>query len=69
MNKEELRKQLQAQLEKHLKEKPDSVTVYAAEREPGRQPWKKKPSLLDKAFSEALEDIKKETPRAPEADT
>lgn len=59
MTKEELRQQLRDQLERHLKEQPDAVTLYAAERAPERQPWKKKPSLLDKAYADSLKDIEK----------
>ena len=60
MTKEELRLQLQDQLERHLKVNPEAVTLYAAEREPERQPWKKKPSLLDKAYAQSLADIEKD---------
>ena len=59
MTKEELRKQLQEQLEQHLQVNPDAVTVYAAEPEPETKPWKKKPSLLDMAFAQDLADIEK----------
>lgn len=60
MTKEELRKQLQAQLDQHLQVHPDAVTVYAAEPEPETKPWKKKPSLLDQAFAQDLADIDKD---------
>lgn len=54
--KEELRKQLAEQVENHLRIKPESVTLYAAEREPARMPWRKRPNLLDKAFAEVIAD-------------
>lgn len=60
MTKEELRKQLQEQFERHLQANPDAVTLYAAEPEPDTKPWKKKPSLLDQAFAQDLADIEKE---------
>ena len=60
MTKEELRKQLQVQLDQHLQVHPDAVTVYAAEPEPETKPWKKKPSLLDQAFAQDLAEIEKE---------
>ena len=60
MTKEELRQQLQAQLDHHLQGHPDAVTVYAAEPEPETKPWKKKPSLLDQAFARDLAEIEKE---------
>lgn len=60
MTKEELRKQLQEQLEQHLQVNPDAVTVYAAEPEPESKPWKKKPSLLDQAFAQDLADIERD---------
>lgn len=60
MTKEELRKQLQEQLEQHLQVNPDAVTVYAAEPEPETRPWKKKPSLLDQAFAQDVADIERD---------
>ena len=60
MTKEELRQQLQAQLDHHLQVHPDAVTVYAAEPEPETKPWKKKPCLLDQAFAQDLAEIEKE---------
>ena len=57
VTKEELRKKLQEQFERHLQANPEAVTLYAAEPEPEKRPWKKKPSLLDKAFAQSLADI------------
>ena len=59
-SKEELRKQLESQVSQHLEQKPDAVTLYAAERKPDRQPWKKRPSLLDQAFNQELEKAERE---------
>lgn len=57
MTKEELRQQLQEQFDRHLEANPGAVTLYAAELEPEKRPWKKKPSLLDQAFAQSLADI------------
>lgn len=55
-NKDELRKLLADQVASHLQVKPEAVTLYAAERQPDRKPWRKRPSLLDKAFAEVVAD-------------
>lgn len=67
-SKEELRRQLESQVSQHLEQKPDAVTLYAAERKPDRQPWKKRPSLLDQAFSDELAKAEKEKARQQQAD-
>lgn len=67
-SKEELRRQLESQVSQHLEQKPDAVTLYAAERKPDRQPWKKRPSLLDQAFSEELAKAEKEKARQQQVD-
>lgn len=67
-SKEELRRQLESQVCQHLEQKPDAVTLYAAERKPDRQPWKKRPSLLDQAFSDELAKAEKEKARQQQAD-
>ncbi|SDA85237.1 hypothetical protein SAMN03159475_0094 [Pseudomonas sp. NFPP33] len=65
-SKEELRRQLESQVSQHLEQKPDAVTLYAAERKPDRQPWKKRPSLLDQAFNEELARAEREIQRKRE---
>lgn len=60
VTKEELRKQLQEQFERHLQANPEAVTLYAAEPEPEKRPWKKKPSLLDQAFTQSLSNVEKQ---------
>jgi hypothetical protein len=55
-SKEDLRKELAEQMATHLQIKPEAVKLYAAEREPDRRPWRKRPSLLDKAFAEVVAD-------------
>ncbi|OKS58487.1 hypothetical protein [Pseudomonas syringae] len=59
MTKEELRQQLQDQFDRHLQANPDAVKLYAAEPEPEKRPWKKRPSLLDQAFAQSLADTEK----------
>ena len=65
-SKEELRRQLESQVSQHLEQKPDAVTLYAAERKPDRQPWKKRPSLLDQAFNDELARAEREIQRKRE---
>lgn len=65
-SKDELRRQLESQVSQHLEQKPDAVTLYAAERRPDRQPWKKRPSLLDQAFNEELARAEREIQRKRE---
>nr|WP_244963899.1 hypothetical protein [Stutzerimonas nitrititolerans] len=36
------------------------VITYAAQPDPERKPWRKKPSILDQAFQQELEKIEKE---------
>ncbi len=67
-SKDELRKQLESQVSQHLEKTPDAVTLYAAERKPDRQPWKKRPSLLDQAFSEELAKVERERERQQRED-
>ncbi|WP_122423082.1 hypothetical protein [Pseudomonas viridiflava] len=57
MTKDELRKQLQEQIDKHLQLNPEAVTRYAAAPKPDRMPWKKKPSVMDQAYADSLAEI------------
>jgi hypothetical protein len=36
------------------------VITYAAQPDPERKPWRKRPSLLDEAFTKELEKIEKQ---------
>lgn len=53
-SKEELRARLTGLVSEHLALKPDAVTRYVESRPVERQPWRKRPSLIDKALSEEL---------------
>lgn len=55
MNKDDLRKILDDQVEQYKNEHGGEITVYAAQRKPDKLPWKKKPSLLDKSFESLLQ--------------
>jgi hypothetical protein len=61
--KEELRKLLDQKVSQHLEHKPDACTLYAAQRPPDKMPWRKRPNLLDKAYSEALATAEQELAR------
>lgn len=55
--------ELRALLERQAGEYQDAggeVVLYAAQIEPTKKPWKKKPSILDEAFQRELERSEKE---------
>ncbi|HCF2447122.1 TPA: hypothetical protein NIA45_004791 [Pseudomonas aeruginosa] len=55
--------ELRALLERQAGEYRDAggeVVLYAAQIEPTKKPWKKKPSILDEAFQRELERSEKE---------
>ena len=58
--KDELRRQLEHQVSQHLESKPEACALYAAQRAPDKLPWRKRPNLLDKAYSEALATAEQE---------
>jgi len=58
-SKEELSRALSALVDEHLAKQPEAVTRYVASRPPDRKPWRKRPSLLDEAFSAELEKAEK----------
>lgn len=60
MTKDELRAELERQKQRFEAVYGGEVVTYAAKPEPDRKPWKKRPSLLDKAFAE---EIRKEEKR------
>ena len=60
MTKEQLRDELERQAQRFKDVYNGKVTTYAAQPEPDRKPWRKRPSLLDEAFSRELEKIQKE---------
>ena len=60
MTKDELRAELERQKHRFEAVYGGEVVTYAAQPEPDRKPWKKRPSLLDEAFAE---EIRKEEKR------
>ena len=60
MTKDELRAELERQKQRFEAVYGGEVVTYAAQPEPDRKPWRKRPSLLDEAFQE---EIRKEQKR------
>lgn len=60
MTKDELRAELERQAQRYKEVYGGEVITYAAQPEPDRKPWRKRPSLLDQAFDKELEKIEKE---------
>ncbi|MFP6860096.1 hypothetical protein [Pseudomonas sp.] len=60
MTKDELRAELERQKQRFEAVYGGEVVTYAAQPEPDRKPWRKRPSLLDEAFQE---EIRKEEKR------
>ncbi|GLX13661.1 hypothetical protein Pstr01_19000 [Pseudomonas straminea] len=60
MTKDELRAELERQRQRFETVYGGEVVTYAAQPEPERKPWRKRPSLLDEAFQE---EVRKEERR------
>ena len=60
MTKDELRAELERQAQRYKNVYGGEVITYAAQPDPDRKPWRKKPSLLDQAFSQEIQKIEKE---------
>nr|MBF0683869.1 hypothetical protein [Pseudomonas sp.] len=60
MTKEQLRAELERQANRFTTIYGGEVTTYAAQPDPERKPWRKKPSILDQAFQQELQKIEKE---------
>ncbi|MCQ4326541.1 hypothetical protein CXK94_16735 [Stutzerimonas stutzeri] len=60
MTKDELRAELERQAQRFTTVYGGEITTYAAEREPERKPWRKKPSLQDQVFQQELQKMEKE---------
>lgn len=60
MTKDELRVDLERRKQQFEEVYGGEVVTYAAQSEPDRKPWRKRPSLLDEAFQE---EVKKEERR------
>ncbi|GLZ88004.1 hypothetical protein Pres01_40550 [Metapseudomonas resinovorans] len=57
MTKVQLRAELEQQARSFVERDGGEVVLYAAQRKPDRQPWRKKPSLLDEAFRAEVQKI------------
>ena len=60
MNKDQLRAELERQAQRYKDIYKGEVITYAAQPDPERKPWRKRPSLLDEAFTKDLEKIRKD---------
>ena len=60
MTKEQLRAELERQAQRYKDVHAGKVVTYAAQPDPKHKPWRKRPSLLDQAFSQELEKMQKE---------
>ncbi|THF34567.1 hypothetical protein E5170_09695 [Pseudomonas atacamensis] len=49
---------LEAQVQQKLRDDPEAVTTYAAQRDPERKPYTSKPTVQDKAFDKELEQMR-----------
>ena len=60
MTKDELRAELERQEQRYKEVYGGEVTTYAAHPDPERKPWRKRASIVDQAFAQELQKIKKE---------
>ena len=60
MTKDELRAELERHKQRFEAVYGGEVVTYAAQPDPDRKPWRKRPSLLDEAFQE---EVRKEEHR------
>lgn len=60
MTKDELRAELERQAQRYREVYGGEVTLYAAQLEPERKPWRKRKSLLDEAFQNELVKAEKQ---------
>jgi hypothetical protein len=60
VTKDELRAEIERQARRYQEVYGGEVTVYAAQPEPERKPWKKRISLLDEAFQNELTKAEKQ---------
>ncbi|WP_437883200.1 hypothetical protein [Pseudomonas sp. LRF_L74] len=59
MTKDELRAELERQEQRYKDVYGGEVVTYAAQPDPERKPWRKRPSLIDQAFQQELQKIEK----------
>ncbi|MGK9065489.1 hypothetical protein [Stutzerimonas chloritidismutans] len=67
MTKDELRAELERQATRFQAIYGGEITTYAAQPEPERKRWRKKPTVQDQVFQQELEKMEKEL-AAPIAD-
>ncbi|MBC2655264.1 hypothetical protein H7A76_07420 [Pseudomonas sp. MSSRFD41] len=60
MTKDELRAELERQEQRYKEVYGGEVTLYAAQPEPERKPWRKRASIRDQAFIQELQKMEKE---------
>lgn len=60
MTKGELRAELERQAHSVIVTTCGEIVLYAAQRKPYRQLWRKKPSLLDEAFQAEIRKIEQQ---------
>lgn len=60
VTKEQLRAELERQAQRYTDVYGGEVITYAAQPDPEKKPWRKRPNLLDHAFERELEKIRKE---------
>lgn len=60
VTKEQLRAELERQAQRYKDVYGGEVITYAAQPDPEKKPWRKRPNLLDHAFERELEKIRKE---------
>lgn len=60
MTKDQLRAELERQAQRYKDVYGGEVTTYAAQPEPERKPWRKKPTIQDQAFQRELNKIEQE---------
>ncbi|MFZ5957712.1 hypothetical protein ACOXVJ_09385 [Pseudomonas knackmussii] len=69
MTKDELRAELQRQEERYKEVYGGEVTLYAAQPDPEKKPWRKRPNVQDKAFDRELDKMRVEREKAQQKDT
>ncbi|MCP1474863.1 MULTISPECIES: hypothetical protein [Pseudomonas] len=59
MTKDELRAELERQEQRYKEVYGGEVTTYAAQPEPERKAWRKRPTVQDQVFKQEIEKIEK----------
>ncbi|SDJ43600.1 hypothetical protein SAMN05216189_101713 [Pseudomonas delhiensis] len=64
MTKDELRAELERQEQRYKDVYGGEVTLYAAQPDPDKKPWRKRPTVQDKAFDRELEKMQSDLQKA-----